>query len=33
MRTSKDISKETEQQLIAAIKEYKEIFVAQAAGV
>ncbi len=32
MRSSKDISKETEQKLIAGIEEYKEIFAAQAAG-
>ncbi|MBI4543988.1 MAG: F0F1 ATP synthase subunit alpha [Gemmatimonadetes bacterium] len=29
---SRDISKETEEQLVAAIKEYKEVFAAQAAG-
>jgi F-type H+-transporting ATPase subunit alpha len=33
MRASKDLGKETEQQLVAAIKEYKEIFTAQETGV
>jgi F-type H+-transporting ATPase subunit alpha len=33
IRTSKDLAKDTEEKLAAAIREYKELFLSQSAGV